>query len=121
MSMPKITLAVGGLLVIQGVGFYFATSRTSITALIPAFVGLPILVLGALALKHSIRKHAMHGAAALATLGFLAAVGRMASAGLNTSPAGVSVLFMTLFTGGLALLCVKSFVDARRQRNGEDL
>ena len=78
MNMPKISLVVGILLVVQGVGFYVGTSSRSITALIPAFVGLPILVLGIVALKESARKHAMHVAAALAMLGFLAAVGRMA-------------------------------------------
>ena len=116
MSMPKLTLMVGVLLVVQGVGFYFGTSSKSITALIPAFVGLPMLVLGILALKESARKHAMHLAAALAMLGFLAAVGRMASAGLSLSPAGASVLILALVTGFFLLLCVKSFIDARRRR-----
>ena len=49
MNMPKISLVVGILLVVQGVGFYVGTSSRSITALIPAFVGLPILVLGIVA------------------------------------------------------------------------
>ena len=116
MSMPKITLVVGVLLVVQGVGFYVGTSSKSITALIPTFVGLPILVLGILAMKESARKHAMHLAAALAMLGFLAAVGRMASAGLSISPAGISVLILALLTGVFLLLCIKSFIDARRRR-----
>ena len=118
MSMPMITLAVGVLLVVQGVGFYVGTSAKSATALIPAFVGLPILVLGILALKESARKHAMHLAAALAILGFLAAVGRMASAGLSISPAGISLLILALLTGVFLILCIKSFVAARR-RQGE--
>ena len=116
MSMPKITLMVGVLLVAQGVGFYVGTSSKSITALIPTFVGLPILVLGLLASKESARKHAMHLAAALALLGFLAAVGRMASAGLSISAAGISVLVLALLTGAFLVLCIKSFVDARRRR-----
>ena len=114
--MPRITVAVGVLLVIQGIGFYVGTSSRSMTALIPTFVGLPILVLGIVALSDSARKHAMHLAAGLATLGFLAAVGRMASAGVSVSPAGTSVLIMTLLTGGFLILCIKSFVDARRRR-----
>ena len=51
--MPKITLLVGVLLVIEGLGFYVATGTKSITALIPTFVGLPILVLGILAFNAS--------------------------------------------------------------------
>ena len=55
MSMPRITLLVGVLLVIEGLGFYVATGTKSITALIPTFVSLPILVLGILALHASAR------------------------------------------------------------------
>jgi hypothetical protein len=116
MNMPKIAVAVGSLLILQGVGFYVGTASKSVTALIPAFVGLPILVLGTLAFKESVRKHAMHAAAALGILGLLAAVGRIAMAGLRLSPAGVSLVIMVLLTGGFVLLCVKSFVDARRRQ-----
>ena len=119
MNMPKISLVVGILLVVQGVGFYVGTSSRSITALIPAFVGLPILVLGIVALKESARKHAMHVAAVMAMLGFLAAVGRMASVGLSISAAGISVLIMALLTGVFLVLCIKSFVDARRRQQGQ--
>ena len=118
--MPGITIMVGALLVIQGVGFFVAASFGSITAMIPTFLGVPILVLGILAFKESARKHAMHLTAVLATLGCLAAVGRMASAGLSVSAAGVSLIIMATLTGGLLLLCIQSFVSARRrQRNPE--
>jgi hypothetical protein len=116
MSMPAITVAVGVLLVIQGVGFYVATGASSITALIPTFVGLPILLLGLLGLKESARKHAMHLSAVLALIGLLAAVGRLASAGVSLSPSGISVLILALLTGVFLALCIKSFVDARRRR-----
>ena len=53
---------------------------------------------------------------ALATLGLLAALGRMAFAGLSFSPAGISVLLLALLTGGFLVLCIKSFVDARRRQ-----
>ena len=49
MNMPRINVAVGSLLIMQGIGFYVGTASKSVTALIPAFVGLPILVLGVLA------------------------------------------------------------------------
>ena len=114
--MPKITLLVGVLLVIEGLGFYVATGTKSITALIPTLVGLPILALGILAFNASARRHAMHLAAALATIGFLAALGRLFQAGLSVSPAGASVLILALLTGGFLVLCVNSFADARRRR-----
>ena len=116
MNMAKLTLLVGVLLVIEGLGFYVATGTKSITALIPTFVGLPILVLGILAFNASARKHAMHLAAALATIGFLAALGRLVQAGFSVSPAGASVLILALLTGGFLVLCINSFAAARRRR-----
>ena len=69
MNMPKTAIAIGTLLVMQGIGFYIGTDSRSVTALIPAFVGLPILAMGILAFKESARMHAMHVAAALGALG----------------------------------------------------
>jgi hypothetical protein len=115
MNMPKTAIAIGTLLVIQGIGFYIGTDSKSVTALIPAFVGLPILSMGILAFKESARMHAMHVAAALGVLGLLAAVGRIATAGLSLSAVGISLVIMMLLTGGFVLLCVKSFVGARRR------
>lgn len=115
MNLPRTTIAIGVLLVLQGLGFYFVTETKSTTALIPAFFGLPIAVLGCVALKESLRKHAMHAAVALALLGLLAPIGRIASAGLKLSPAGVSLVLMIVLCGGLLVLGIKSFVDARRR------
>lgn len=112
--MPSITIAVGLLLVIQGIGFYLGTDSRSLTALIPAAIGLPILLLGFLASRKTARKHAAHAAAALGTLGLLAAVGRLASAGIRWSAASASLIMMIVLCGGFVALCVKSFLDARR-------
>jgi lysylphosphatidylglycerol synthetase-like protein (DUF2156 family) len=120
MNLPKTTIAVGVLLILQGLGFYFLTETKSMTALIPAFVGLPIALLGFVAMKESLRKHAMHGAVALALVGLLAPIGRIASAGLNFSPAGVSLLLMIVLCSGLLILGIKSFVDARLRRAKEN-
>jgi len=57
----------------------------------------------------------MHVAAALGVLGLLAAIGRIATAGLSLSAAGISLMIMVLLTGSFVLVCVKSFVDARRR------
>jgi len=120
MNMPRISVVVGALLIVQGVGFYAATASKSPTALIPAAIGLPILVLGFLAFKPSVRKHAMHGAVMLGMLGLLAATARIVTAGMNVSPAGASLSIMVLLCGGYVALCIKSFVDARRrQREAE--
>jgi hypothetical protein len=59
-NIPSEADKIGMLLVIQGVGFYFRTALKSVTALIPAFVGIPILSLGIDTFKESTWKHAMH-------------------------------------------------------------
>jgi lysylphosphatidylglycerol synthetase-like protein (DUF2156 family) len=116
MNLPKTAIAVGLLLILQGVGFYVVTETKSVTALIPTFFGIPILLLGCVALKESVRKHAMHGVVTLALLGLLAPIGRIASAGFKLSAAGVSLVLMIVLCGGLLVLGVKSFVDARRRQ-----
>jgi peptidoglycan/LPS O-acetylase OafA/YrhL len=120
MNMPKLTVVVGLLLVIQGLGFYFWGTTKSPTALIPSAIGLPMLILGVFAFRERLRKHMMHVAAALGTLGLLAALGRIATAGLHLSAAGVSLSLMVVLCGGFLGLCVKSFVDARLRQRATD-
>lgn len=120
MNMPRITVAVGVVLILQGVGFYVGVSSKSVTALIPAFVGAPILILGILAFKDALRQRAMLAAGLLAVLGFLAAIGRMVSAGLNVATAaGISVLILAVLTGSFLCLSVKSFIDERRRKTSK--
>lgn len=120
--MPIITILFGALLTALGVWGRFATEHgaESLTSLIPAFAGVPLIILGLLALKESMLKHAMHGAAMIGLLGFLAAGGRLASVlvkGGKIEGAGpVSTAIMTGLCGAFVLLCVNSFVAARRRR-----
>src|SRR5262249_59369965 len=97
--MPVVSIVFGGLLIALGVWGYTATDARSVTALIPAFVGGALAVLGALALVPGLRKHCMHAAAALGLLGCLAAasrfVPRVIREGFDTGDAA------TLSTGGM--------------------
>ena len=54
---------------VLGLAGFYGTGATHYTALIPAGFGALFLVLGLLALKASLRKHAMHVAAMLGLLG----------------------------------------------------
>ena len=45
-SISKKTIIFGVILIISGVAGYFLTGRQSFTALIPAFIGLPVALLG---------------------------------------------------------------------------
>jgi uncharacterized membrane protein len=118
--VAPIAIGFGIFLIALGVGGYYATDQVSWTALIPAFFGLPLVILGLLARKDSLRKHAMHAAAVVGLLGFLGAAGRLIPAllsGKEISEAGPLVqAIMALACAVFVGLCVKSFVDARRRR-----
>lgn len=122
--MVSLSLGLGIILSLLGVIGYAASGAESITALIPTFFGLPILVLAFLARKEHLRKHMMHGIAALALIGFagsargLGSLIDMLGGHEVTRPlATVMQSIMALLTLGFVILAVKSFIDARRQRN----
>jgi hypothetical protein len=122
--VSNLALSIGVLLIIIGVTAYLFATAASLTALIPAFLGVLFVITGVLGRSRPAwRRHAMHAAAAVALLGLLGSLG------------GVTQLF-TLLGGGTvarpvavvaqsltALLClvflvlaVRSFIQARRGR-----
>jgi hypothetical protein len=117
-----VAVVFGILLIAVGAWGYLTSEQAdlSITALIPAFIGLPLVVLGLLALKDSFRKHAMHIASALGLIGFLASAGRLVqksiSDGFALGKATLSTSLTALLCAAFVGLCVKSFIDARRAR-----
>ena len=126
--MAFSAIVIGSLLIIEGLGFYIGLTspdgeRPSLTAMIPAFFGLPILLFGLLALKEKMRMHAMHGVVLIALIGFILATGRLmmtvATGGELKMTSGASLGLMALLCGMLSGLCVKSFIDARRRRLAE--
>ena len=102
-------------------------AKKSVTALIPAFFGIGLLICGIVALKESLLKHAMHGAAMLGLLGTLAGTGRGAM-GLGKFFSGdpslnqrsfLFVWLMAVICGLFVFLCVRSFINARKRREQE--
>jgi hypothetical protein len=125
--MARFSIAIGSLLIVLGISVYailmLVQDRVpSVTALIPAMAGLPILVLGLVALIDKYRPHAMHVVALLSLLGFLMPVARLlmkvGSGGEVTLTAITSLSLMALLCGILFGGCLKSFIDARRRRAG---
>ena len=115
--MPNTTIGIAAALILIGVVGYVATERQSVTALIPAFLGLLLLALGWLAGNEAYRKHAMHAVAVFALLGLLGTIGGLIRLlGGTTTPAAISQGLTAILTGALLALCVKSFIDARRRR-----
>jgi hypothetical protein len=59
--MAKLTIFYALLLIALGVGGYFASGQASVTALIPSFIGVPILICGLIANANpASRKLTMH-------------------------------------------------------------
>ena len=120
--MAKPTILVGLVLILMGVGGYFGSGMVSITALIPAFFGVPILLLGFVAQNEARRKHAMHGAILLALLGFGGSVPGLLKLGSLLSGSAerpLSIAMQSLMAVLLAVfivLCVRSFIAARKAR-----
>ena len=118
--MASTTIVIGTLLVLLGVIPYFVSASHSPTALIPAYVGAVLVLLGFVARNDRLRKHAMHVAVIVGLLGFLAAAGRLimslARGNTPTPLSAVSLIGMALLTGVFVVLCVRSFIAARRQR-----
>ncbi|MEM9057782.1 MAG: hypothetical protein AAGD86_09910 [Pseudomonadota bacterium] len=115
--MPQITLAFAGALVLLGIGTWIGAGQTSVTALIPAFFGIPLALAGALALREGWRKHAMHVAAMIALIGAIGALSRALPAlGSDESLRLATLSQLTMGIGMLVflVLCVRSFVLARR-------
>ena len=121
--MPAVTIAYGVLLIALGAGFYFGTGQESVTALIPAFFGVLVVVCGVLARQERLLKHAMHGAAALGLLAFLGglpgllrAFALLGGGEVARRNAVLEQAAMALLSLVFVVLCVKSFIDARRAR-----
>ena len=125
--MPGITIVYGILMILLGLGGYFGSAAlktgapVSITALIPAAFGIIAVMLGLLAYRVGARKHAMHLAAMLGLLGILAPGYKLIKALIGGTfdmgkPATVALLLMLVFSVTFLLLCVRSFVLARRAR-----
>jgi hypothetical protein len=131
--MGRITVGMGIFLIVLGVGGYglsvagMLSGKTSWTALIPAFAGVLFLILGALAVaKPQLNKHLMHVAATLALLAFVFTVGgivKLIRYGAGNIPPENARPFAWIVQGIMAVtmlifivLCVRSFIAARRAR-----
>lgn len=118
MMAPK-AIGFGIVLILVGLGGYFGTGTTSWTALIPSIIGALLAVFGVVGLKEHLRMHAMHGAVLVALLGALGSLGRLVPALIKGTGApaalisqGVTALLCSIFV----VLCVRSFIAARKAR-----
>jgi uncharacterized membrane protein YhaH (DUF805 family) len=125
--MARLALVFGSLLIALGVVAFLLAGATakSITALIPAFIGLILLLLSAIARKsHAANKHAMHVAALLSLIGTLGGLGmgvpkliRIAGGDESIAMrAPIVQVAMGVLCAVFLVLCVRSFINARKAR-----
>jgi len=124
--MTRTTITFATLLILLGAGAYayaLTTDSASITALIPAFFGLPILALGLASAKWPGKRALfIHIALLLALLGLIgSARGVPSLPTLITSPDEVERPVAVIVQSAMALACLgylalaaRSFIAARR-------
>jgi len=121
--MANTSVGFGVALVVLGISGYLATGGQSPTALIPAGVGLLLVVFGLLARNPKLRMHAMHGAALVGLVGFVGSVGGLgqlvkmiAGESIARPPAAIARSVMALLCLAFVALTVRSFIMARSAR-----
>lgn len=122
--MAKITLLFAVLLIALGLAGYFGTGSLHPTALIPTWFGVALGLFGLLAMSpsESRRKLFMHINVTIGLLGFVGATieairGYAAARSAGIDPDMIALGSKLTMAGLLlfyVLLCVRSFVEARR-------
>lgn len=126
MTMPRWTLTLALFLIGLGVFAYLGTGRESVTALIPTFLGIPLLSLALWARRESARKMAMHIAAVLALVGLggtasglVKAVGLLAGGEVARPEAVMAQAAVAVACLLYLILAIRSFIAARRAKSAE--
>lgn len=123
--MAKMTIRFGALLILLGFIGYGAPGIHSLTALIPAAFGVVLIILGFLARTEDQKRRMlyMHIAVTIGLIGFLGTVKgiydfiRMETGHHVFLPAMTEAqALMALILLCYILLCVRSFIQARRAR-----
>jgi uncharacterized membrane protein len=124
--VAPIAMLFGVLLSVLGVVLFAMAEpeHRSPTALIPTFFGLALIALGLVARNEKARMHVMHAAALLGLIGllfpgFMAIKSLIGGAGFTLAVIGQ--LVMAALCGVFLVLCVKSFIAARRARKQKEL
>ena len=116
LSIEFLTTLYGLFMVIWAVSISFIAESSSMTSMIPAFIGLPLVFIGILStIKPTFRKALMHIAVLIGAIAFLGGLDFFRSMFSNYY-AGLSKL-MLLITGFVYIyFCVQSFIFVRRQK-----
>ena len=116
LSIEFLTTLYGLFLVIWGISISLISGTSSITSMIPAFIGVPLAFIGFISMiKPTFRKALMHIAVVIGIIAFLGGLDFFRGM-FNNYYAGLSKL-MLLITGFVYVyFCVQSFIFVRRQK-----
>jgi hypothetical protein len=122
--LPIISIVIGGLLTAVGIVAYTSPDMLGEgkpyqpTALSPAVIGGLLILCGLISVvKPSVRKHAMHFAAMLGVFGTIGGFVPLVLRKFDFSQTAAIVgLNMTLLSLVFTVLCVNSFIQARKAR-----
>ena len=119
LSIEFLTTLYGLFMIIWGISISLISGSSSITSMIPAFIGVPLAFIGFLSMiKPTFRKALMHIAVVIGIFAFLGGLDFFRGMFTNYY-AGLSKL-MLLITGFVYIyLCVQSFIFVRRQKKLE--
>ena len=116
LSIEFLTTLYGLFMGIWGISISLISGSSSITSMIPAFIGVPLAFIGFISMiKPTIRKALMHIAVVIGIIAFLGGLDFFRGM-FNNYYAGLSKL-MLLITGFVYVyFCVQSFIFVRRQK-----
>jgi thiol:disulfide interchange protein len=121
MNMPRPIFIYAFSFILLGVGAYLRTGMQSKTALIPAVFGVLMAGAGAWSLKSL--KHGGHAAALIGLLGFLGTakslfkISQLYAGTLERPAAVMAQAAFAILCFACVVLCVRSFIDARRAKS----
>ena len=120
--MPRITVIFSLVYIALGLAGFFLTGAVHKTALIPAVIGVVLLVLGLLGGKENLRKHVMYAALLIGLLALLGTARSltMLPAAFDGTAQRPGAVFAQAATAVLSVVYlavgVRFFVAARRSR-----
>ena len=120
LTIPRIAIYEGAILVLWGIAAYIISDQSSVTAMIPSFVGAPLMILGLLSEKiPDMRHHLMHASMLLALLMVLGGA-RVFTDFSDMSNLAISSHIILIFVGATFMVCgIMSFRAARLAREAE--
>ena len=119
-TIPRIAIYDGAFLVLWGIVAYIISEQSSITAMIPSFMGAPLMILGILSERMpNMRHHLMHAAMVLSLVMVMGGA-RVFAQFSEMSNLAISSHVVLILVGVCFMVCgVMSFRAARIAREEE--